>query len=104
VLVVGGTTQQHREAAQLLSGVELQFVDGTRASHSQKNAVANMAWADMVIVWGPTPLRHAVSNLYTSEPPPHLRVINVPRRSIEALCMEISRNCAPPGARRRPRE
>jgi hypothetical protein len=101
VLVVGGTTQQHREVAQLLLGVELQFVDGTRASHSQKEAVANMAWAEMVIIWGPTPLRHAVSNLYTSEPPPHLRVITVHRRSIEALCMEVSRNCAPRSARQR---
>jgi hypothetical protein len=101
VLIVGGTVQQHREVEQLLTGVELQFVDGTRPSHSQKDAVANMAWADLVIIWGPTPLRHAVSNLYTSEPPPHLRVVTVHRRSIEALCMEISRNCAPPGSRRR---
>ena len=101
LLVVGGTAQQHRDVAQLLDRIELEFVDGTRASHSQKDAVANMAWADMAVIWGPTPLRHAVSNLYTSDPPAHLRLITVHRRSIEALCLEISRHCDSSGARRR---
>ena len=92
VLVVGGTAQQHREIEQLFVGsqVGLQFVDGTRASHSQKDAIANMARADLVIIWGSTPLRHAVSNLYTAEPPPHLRTIKISKRGIEALCTAIS--------------
>jgi len=96
VLVVGGTVHQHRDIEQLLTadGIALQFVDGTRASHSQKDAVANMARADLLVVWGSTPLRHAVSNLYTAEPPPHLRTILVSKRGIEALCREISRSYA----------
>lgn len=92
LLVVGGTVHQHREIEALFGagGVAVQCIDGTRASHSQKEAIANMARADLLVVWGSTPLRHAVSNLYTSETPPHLRVIPVARRGIEALCREIS--------------
>lgn len=103
VLIVGGTVHQHREIEQLLSadGVDLQFVDGTRASHSQRDAVANMARADLLVVWGSTPLRHAVSNLYTAEPPPHLRTVLVSKRGIEALCREISRSYAPVATGRR---
>jgi hypothetical protein len=94
VLVVGGTPQMHTELTQLFagSGVRLQLVDGTRASHSSKEAIANMNRAQLLVIWGSTPLRHAVSNLYTQEPPPHLRTITLSRRGIEALCSEIVRS------------
>jgi hypothetical protein len=94
VLVVGGTPQMHTELTQLFagSGINLQLVDGTRASHSGKDAIANMNRAQLLVIWGSTPLRHAVSNLYTQEPPEHLRTITVSRRGIEALCSEIVRS------------
>lgn len=97
VLVVGGTAPQQHELRSLLDGdgVALEFVDGTGRSHSQRDALANMRRADLVVIWGPTPLRHAVSNLYTDAPLPGLRVITVPRRGIEALCEEVRRSYGP---------
>jgi hypothetical protein len=94
VLVVGGTAQNQVELRQLLAadGLHVECVDGTRSSHSQKDAIANMNRAQLIVIWGSTPLRHSVSNLYTAEPPPHLRVITVARRGIEALCSEIVRS------------
>ena len=93
VLVVGGTPAQHRDLRDLFAGasVELRFVDGTQASHSTKEAELNKRWAQLIVIWGPTPLRHSVSNLYTEEVYPGLKVITVPRRGIEALCAEITR-------------
>ncbi len=94
VLVVGGTAPQQQELAQLLTfdGLALEFVDGTRASHSQKDAIANMNRAQLIVIWGSTPLRHAVSNLYTDDPPDHVRIITTSKRGIEALCREIIRS------------
>jgi len=91
VLIVGGADSQIDDVERLLTrdGAALRFVDGTKKSHTKKMAIANMAWADLLVIWAPTPLRHSVSNLYSSEQPEHLRVISVPRRGIEALCMEI---------------
>ena len=99
VLVVGGTPTQQQELARLLAPtLTLEFVDGTR-SHSQRDALANMKRVQMVVIWGATPLRHAVSDLYTSEPLPHLRVVAVSKRGIEALCREIERNMTGGGRR-----
>lgn len=87
VLVVGGTAvQQHELAGLMPSRVKLDFVDGTARSHTTKEAIANMNRVQLVAIWGATPLRHAVSDLYTSNPPPHLRVVSVSKRGIEALC------------------
>jgi hypothetical protein len=100
VLVVGGTAPQQHELRALLGGdgLELSFVDGTERSHSQRDAIANMRRNDVVVIWGPTPLRHAVSNLYTEAPLDGLRVITVPRRGIEALCGELVRSYGGPGS------
>jgi hypothetical protein len=94
VLVVGGTVQQHRDLSRLLAGhgLTVECVDGTRASLSRKDAIADMNRAQLVVIWGSTPLRHAVSNLYTQDPPSHVRVITVARRGIEALCREMARS------------
>ena len=45
-----------------------------------------MRRAGLMVIWASTELRHAVSEHYTSDPPPGLRSITVARRSIEALC------------------
>ncbi len=93
VVIVGGTANLRQELDRLIAAddLEIRWVDGTRASHSSKDALGNKRWAQLVVIWGPTPLRHAVSDLYTEEPLPHLRIITVPRRGIEALCAEIVR-------------
>ena len=91
VLIVGGKEEQHREIAGVFRqhGVTLQGVVGTRASHTQKEAQANMRRAGLMVIWASTELRHAVSEHYTSDPPPDLRRITIARRSIEALCDAI---------------
>jgi hypothetical protein len=98
VLVVGGTPNQHQELRELFDGdgITLEFVDGTNKSHTQRDAIANMRRSDLVVIWGPTPLRHAVSEHYTSrysrETVPNVRIIPIPKRGIEALCNEIIRS------------
>jgi hypothetical protein len=94
VVIVGGSPNQQAELRDLLAGtgVEVRYVDGTQAQHTSKDALANRRWAQLIVVWGPTPLRHAISDLYTSEPMPGLRVVKITRRSIEALCQEVVRS------------
>ncbi|HEX6006351.1 MAG TPA: hypothetical protein VFY80_00225, partial [Burkholderiales bacterium] len=77
VLVVGGTAPQQHDLRSLLEGdgLTLEFVDGTNKSHTQRDAIANMRRCDLVVIWGPTPLRHAVSNHYTNELVPDVRII-----------------------------
>lgn len=102
VLIVGGNGEQRREIIDEFHKhrIAVDSVDGTSSSHSQKDADANMRRAGLMLIWGSTELRHAVSNLYTKDPPADLRVVTVARRSTEALCNEIVRSYAPPGRRR----
>jgi hypothetical protein len=94
LLVVGGTLQGQYELEAVLAGdgVTVAFVDGSRGSHTQKQAIANMRRADVAVIWGATPLRHAVSELYTRDPLPHLRVILVRTSGVEAVCRELQRS------------
>ena len=94
IVIVGGTPHQWQEMKALLQGAELElkYVDGTKASHTAKDALAHRRWAQLIVVWGPTPLRHAVSDLYTEEPLPHLRIVSVSRRSVGALYDEVTRS------------
>ena len=91
VLVVGGTPAQQHDLRGLLGGIDVRYVDGTRASHNTKVAELNKRWAALIVIWAPTPLRHAVSDLYSEVTYPGLKVVSVPRRGIEALCDEITR-------------
>jgi hypothetical protein len=94
VVIVGGTANLRQELDRLLAADDLaiRWVDGLSTSRSSKDALADRRWAQLVVIWGPTPLRHAVSRLYTEEPPADLRIVTVPRRGIEALCAEIVRS------------
>lgn len=94
VLVVGGTPTQHAELTQALGGqrIAVRCVDGSVGSHSRKDAGPDLEWAQLLVIWGATPLPHKVSRLYTVDPPPHLRVVKVARRGIEALCHEVIRS------------
>jgi hypothetical protein len=92
VVIVGGTPSQQRDLRALLAhdGLALRFVDGT-GQHAAKEAEHNKRWGQLIVIWGPTPLRHAVSDRYTEERYEGLKVVTVPRRGIEALCGEIVR-------------
>ncbi len=94
IVVVGGSPGTREQLAREFAGadVEMKLIDGTSKSLTGKDAIAHEQWAQLVVIWGSTELRHAVSMLYTKEPPPHLRLISVGRRSVEALCNEITRS------------
>jgi len=85
LLVVGGTPNQYADLQERIAGrFELRLVSGTDR-HNTQQAKGNIEWADLVLVWGPTPLKHKVSNLYTSAGASGA-VVTVNRRGIEALC------------------
>ena len=93
LLVVGGTPAQHAELRALVTpeGVELRCVDGKAGSHSLKDALPNLRWASVIVIWGSTPLPHTVSEVYTRNVPPGIRVVKLARRGAEALCLEVLR-------------
>ena len=94
VLVVGGTPNLHAELETLFAAQPLSFtfVDGASGTHTAKDAATHLRWAQIAVVWGSTPLPHKVSKLYTDDPPAGLRVIQLSRRGIEALCQELRRS------------
>lgn len=90
LLVVGGTPTLWEELRGLLAGdpIELRIVDGIRASN-ERTALQLCAWADLVVVWAPTPLNHRVSNLYAADRCVADRV-EVHRRGIEAFATAVA--------------
>ncbi len=83
VVVVGGSPGTHHDLADLVGDrFELRLVDGTERRTSRE-AKADLAWADLVIIWGGTELDHKVSKLYTDARDP--RVVVCARRGIAAL-------------------
>lgn len=64
VVVVGGSPATRQDLSrQLGSAIELRLVDGT-ISRTLAAAEADVAWADLVVVWASTELSHKVSTLY----------------------------------------
>jgi hypothetical protein len=89
ILVVGGSPATRRELRDLFAHrVELRFVDGAGA-HRRGDADALIAWADLIVVWGPTELPHKVSDLYTGSPLARPKRVMVHRRGVAALCQAI---------------
>ena len=90
VLVVGGRPPVWNEMERTLArGLDLRFVDGTSKLPSGADALRDCAWADLLVVWAPTPLPHKVSGLYRPEVCGVPRRVVVHRRGIEALAMEV---------------
>jgi len=94
LLVVGGTGVTHRELQALLAGtgIEARCIDGVEDSPNKRDAIADLAWAEFMVIWATTPLPHKVSVSYTDERPTSLHSITVRRRSIEALCTEVTQS------------
>lgn len=95
LLVVGGTPTLHAELDRLLTphGIALRCVDGASGSHTAREAAQHLRWAQIVVIWGATPLPHKVSALY-DDPPPGTRVVKLARRGIEALCRAVAQSLA----------
>ncbi len=92
ILIVGGTRTLHAELRSLLtgSGIELRCIDGAQTTPSKKDALGDLAWAELMVIWASTPLPHKVSASYTDECPASLPHLTVARRGIEALCSEVT--------------
>jgi hypothetical protein len=91
VLVVGGRPPMWSEMDRTLagSGLDLRYVDGTSKLPSGADALRDCAWAELLVVWAPTPLPHKVSDLYRADVCAVARRVVVHRRGIEALAMEV---------------
>jgi len=91
VLVIGGTPRLHGALSALTDadGPDLRFVSGTEKEPNQRDALIDCAWADLVVVWAPTPLPHKVSRLYAADvcDADH---VEVHRRGIEALAHTVA--------------
>lgn len=94
VLVVGGRpplwTELEREAPTLA----FKFVDGTSNLPNQTDALRHCAWADLLVIWAPSPLPHKVSGLYRPEVCGVSHRVTAHRRGIEALALEVVRHLA----------
>jgi len=90
VLVVGGRPPMYAELERTLGrDFQLRFVDGTSNLPNGTDALRDCAWADLLIIWAPTPLPHKVSTLYRAEVCGVGHRVTVHRRGLEALAAEV---------------
>jgi len=90
VLIVGGRPPVWQEMERTLAGSpQLRFVDGTSKLPNLSEAQRDCAWADLLVIWAPTPLPHKVSGLYRPDVCFVQRRVTVHRRGIEALAMDV---------------
>lgn len=91
LLIVGGRPPAYVELERTLAGapLELRFVDGTQHLPNLNDALQDCAWADLLVVWAPTPLPHKVSLLYRAEVCNVAHRVMVHRRGLEALAGEV---------------
>lgn len=101
LLIVGGFGPAVADLQALTAGTGLEFriVDGVAGKHTRADAIPNLNWADLLVIWGSSPLPHAVSNAYTVDRPRDLKMITVVRRGVEALCREVVRAAGPANSR-----
>jgi hypothetical protein len=99
LLVVGGRRPMYVEMERTLAGgpLALRFVDGTSNLPNGADALRDCAWADLLVIWAPTPLPHKVSGLYRPDVCTVQRRVTVHRRGIEALAMEVVEHLSRPG-------
>jgi hypothetical protein len=90
VLVVGGRPPMYAEIDSILGrDLDLRFVDGTSNLPNGADALRDCAWADLLVIWAPTPLPHKVSGLYRADICGVAHRVTVHRRGIEALATEV---------------
>lgn len=96
ILLLGGSKAAHAELRGALAGskVEVRMIDGLETSPSNKTALPDLEWAQLLVVWASTALPHRVSQAYTEQRPRSLPLITVARRGVEALCQEVTRFAA----------
>ncbi len=81
LLVVGGSPEARTQLVDLAGGAaDLRLVDGLGRA-TEDHARTDIAWADVVLIWGSTQLDHKVSNHYAKA----ANAITVPKRGVAAL-------------------
>lgn len=90
LLVVGGAPTTVGDLVELCDGrIDLRVIDGLKG-RTRGEAQGDLAWANLCVVWGATPLAHKVSELYTDRwSDKQTQVIVVRRRGVAALCEEV---------------
>ncbi|MEW5737743.1 MAG: hypothetical protein AB1938_02395 [Myxococcota bacterium] len=87
LVIVGGSPSVREELLRLVgAAIELRLVDGTKARPIEQ-AKADLAWADVVLLWGSTELHHKVSNQYqdSAQGAARKKLVHVPKRGIAQL-------------------
>jgi hypothetical protein len=89
-LVLGGRPPKWQEMErELAPKLQLRFVDGTSKLPNGSDALRDCAWADLLVIWAPTPLPHKVSGLYRPDVCTVPRRVTVHRRGVEARATEV---------------
>ncbi|HXF51344.1 MAG TPA: hypothetical protein VNM43_06650 [Dehalococcoidia bacterium] len=89
LLIVGGSPGTRQDLKRQLAGAaELRMIEGSGGVR-RRDADRHIAWADLVVVWGPTELAHRVSNLFTESALARGKLVQVPRRGVAALCRQV---------------
>lgn len=93
ILLVGGSSAAHVELKAALAGspVEMRIIDGLNDSPTNRTAIPDLEWAQLLVIWASTQLPHRVSQSFTEQRPRDLPLITVARRGVEALCQEVTR-------------
>lgn len=90
LLIIGGRPPNYAAMQRTLAdALDLRFVDGTSNLPDGNAALRDCAWADLLVLWAPTPLPHKVSSLYRAEVCGVPHRVTVHRRGIEALAAEV---------------
>ncbi len=85
LVVVGGSPAVREELeAALGAALQLRMVDGTER-RTIDHAKADMAWGDLVLVWGASELHHKVSMQYTNLTDQKHKLVRVQTRGVAAL-------------------
>jgi hypothetical protein len=90
LVVVGGTPDAQRELRDSLQGsdVKLQLVSGmSKVSLARCKSAAEAA--DLVVIWAPSPLSHAVSSNF-SRVTPQRRLVYVTKRGVASLAEAVA--------------
>ena len=84
VVVAGSPAVRGELAATLGAALQLRMVDGTER-RTIDHSKADMAWGDLVLLWGASELHHKVSMQYTNLADPAHKLVRVQTRGVAAL-------------------
>lgn len=88
IAVVGGSPGTHDGLRTAVNDrLDLRIVPGTERRNAH-DAKADLAWADLVVIWGGTELGHKVSKLYTDTRDP--KVVTCGKRGVAALAATMT--------------